>query len=469
MSGPFVFRVRGLLRQPKFLEGSAWLTLQQISVAASVVFLALAAESIGTPVQALWFLLGFVLCMIAPYGFGIMANLRYDQWYLAGLSEFLTVATRHHPFTPRHYPLDGLGEDREAIFSNTAPSVLGEFCSYVMTLLSSTLNATLTLAAVAIVVDWRIGAVYLISFAGCLIFGRMVSERTSTAAFAAEEARVSVAAQGASLWPNLAIGNKQAVANWNRDLTERFVHYTTSFNRSLKIQSWSQFAIALISLLPTSAVLLSVALSAQDDPARLAAILVVAPRVFQILMSLNDLSVAIYDWNHVKGRIEVLRDFFTPPEDTLPPVDVAALTVTETIENHTHLVPDIRQRIARGKPGRVLLSGPNGSGKTTLLLTLKQDLGDAAFFLPCQSGLSLTQNETGSTGEQKRHEIDYLGRLSDPPQVFLLDEWDANLDPHNLAQVDDMIRSLSQTSLVIEVRHIRVSIGSARGHDPAQP
>ena len=112
MHRPGIFRTRTLLRQPKFLQGSVWLTLQQISVAASVVFLALAAESIATPLQALWFLLGFVLCMIAPYGFGIMANLRYDQWYLASLSEFLTVATRHHPFTPRHYPLDQLREDR---------------------------------------------------------------------------------------------------------------------------------------------------------------------------------------------------------------------------------------------------------------------------------------------------------------------------------------------------------------------
>jgi ABC-type transport system involved in cytochrome bd biosynthesis fused ATPase/permease subunit len=469
MSGPNVFQVRGLLWQPKFIEGSAWLTIQQISVAASVAFLALAAESIGTPVQALWLLLGFVLCMIAPYGFGIMANLRYDQWYLASLSEFLTVATRHHPFQPRHYPSDQLGEDREAIFSNTAPSVLGEFCSYVMTLLSSTLNATLTLAAVAIVVDWRIGAAYLISFAGCLIFGRMVSERTSAAAFAAEEARVSLAAQGASLWPNLAIGNKPAVENWTRDLTDRFAQYTTRFNRSLRVQSWSQFAIALISLLPTTAVLLVVALSAQGDPARLAAILVVAPRVFQILMSLNDLSVAVYDWNHVKGRIEVLRDFFTPPEDTLPPVDDAALTITETSDTRTQPIRDIRQRIAQGTPGRVLLSGPNGSGKTTLLLTLKQELGERAFYLPCQSRLSLAADDSGSTGQQKRSEMDYLHGLADLPQCVFLDEWDANLDPQNLAQVDEVIGALSQRSLVIEVRHHRAASGSAPGQDPAQP
>lgn len=465
MSGPNVFQVRGLLWQPKFLEGSAWLTIQQISVAASVAFLALAAERIAQPAEAVWLLLGFVLCMIAPYGFGILSNLRYEQWYLHSLSHFLKFTIANHVFTPRHYPLDQVGEDSESVFTNTAPSVLSEFCGYVMTLLSSTLNATLTLAAVAIVVDWRIAAAYGASFIGCLIFGRLVSGVTSTAAFDTEESRVRLVSQGSRMWPNLAIGNRHAMANWQSDLWDRFSHYSTRFNRNLRIQSWSQFAIAVISLFPTAAVLLVIAHSVRNDPAQLAAVLVVAPRIFQILMSLNDLSVAFYDWNQVKGRIAILHDFFTPLDDDLPTVDAAALTFTEDSVGKIH---DIRQRIEQGGTGRVLLSGPNGSGKTALLLTLKEELGERAFYLPCQSRLSLAADDSGSTGQQKRSEMDYLHGLADLPQFVFLDEWDANLDPRNLAQVDEVIGSLSQRSLVIEVRHHRAASGSAPGQDAAQ-
>lgn len=450
MSGSHVFRVKALLSQAKFLEGSIWLTLQQISVAASVAFLALAAERLDQPAEAVWFLVAFILCMIVAYGFGIMSILRYDQWYLQSLSAFLKFTIANHVFTPRHYPRDQEGEQNETVFTNTAPSVLSEFCSYVMTLLSSSLNATLTVAAVAIVVDWRIAAAYGASFLGCLIFGRLVSGITSTAAFKSEEARVHLASHGATMWPNLAIGNRHAVANWEMELWERFSYYATLFNRNLRIQSWSQFIIALISLFPTPAVLLLVALSARNDPTQLAAVLVVAPRIFQILLSLNELSVAIYDWNQVKGRIAILDDFFTPPEDRLPLVSAAELTFADTRGGD---IADILQRLERGTPGRILLSGPNGSGKTTFLLTLKQGLGEKAFYLPCQSRLCLPADEDGSTGQQKRSEIEYLHALDDLPPFVFLDEWDASLDPKNREAVNAMIDGLSQRSLVIEVRH----------------
>jgi ABC-type lipoprotein export system ATPase subunit len=150
-------------------------------------------------------------------------------------------------------------------------------------------------------------------------------------------------------------------------------------------------------------------------------------------------------------------------------VDDAALTITETSDTRTQPIRDIRQRIAQGTPGRILLSGPNGSGKTTLLLTLKQELGERAFYLPCQSRLSLATDDSGSTGQQKRSEMDYLHGLADLPQCVFLDEWDANLDPQNLAQVDEVIGALSQRSLVIEVRHHRAASGSAPGQDAAQP
>lgn len=450
MNGPATMHVGGLLRQKGFLQGSVWLILQQISVAASVIFLALAAERLAQPAEAIWFLLAFVLCMIVPYGFGILSNLRYDQWYLSCLSHFMTTAVAGHPFKPRHYPLTLEGEERETVFTNTAPSVLADFCGYVMTLMSSTLNATLTLAAVAIVVDWRIALAYGVSFMGCVVFGRLVRTVTSTAAFNAEEARVHLAAQGASLWPNLALGNRHAAARWQQELGDRFSRYGIAFNRNIRVQSWSQLAIAGIALLPSAAVLLAMALSARSDPAQLAAILVVAPRIFQILLSLNDLSVALYDWNQVKGRMAVLNDFFIPPRDELQPVDPAALTIAD-IEGRT--VPDIRQRLAQSTTGRILLSGPNGSGKTTLLLTLKQELGESALYLPCQSRLALAPEDPASTGQQKQAEIAQLLKFEDLPPFLFLDEWDANLDAQNLSAVDAMIDTLSEKALVIEVRH----------------
>ncbi len=451
-----MFPERQLLGHAKFLQGSLWLIVQQLCVAASVAFLALAAEGIGQPAEAIRFLRAFVLCMISPYGFGTMANLRFEQWYLSSVLSFAKSAVEQHRFKPRHYPLEDVGAERETVFSNTAPAVLGEFCGYVMNLLSSTLNATLTLIAVALVVDWKIALSAAVSFAGCFVFGRMVGEASSRAAFDAEDARVRFAAQGSTLWPNLAVGNKSAAQGWTRELFDRFDLYSRSFNRSLRIQSWSQLGIVVTSLVPTAAVLIYVAVASVGSPTHLAAVLVVAPRVFQILLSLNDLSVAVYDWHQVKGRLDVLGDFFKEPDDDLPRVDETTLHALEITGPDARPIASLRQRMDRGGSGRICLSGPNGSGKSTLLLTFKQELGESAFYLPSQSRMTLGPEEAGSTGQRKRREIEFISALPDPPKFIFLDEWDANLDQQNLVELDRLIAGLSESSLVVEVRHRQV-------------
>jgi ABC-type cobalamin/Fe3+-siderophores transport system ATPase subunit len=105
-------------------------------------------------------------------------------------------------------------------------------------------------------------------------------------------------------------------------------------------------------------------------------------------------------------------------------------------------------------PKRILLHGPNGSVKTTLLLLIKAKLGDRAFYLPAYHRLKFsTSLESESTGEAAYCIMEELQR-SEEASVLLLDEWDANLDAGNRAQIPRMIDEMAMNRAVVEVRYV---------------
>lgn len=99
------------------------------------------------------------------------------------------------------------------------------------------------------------------------------------------------------------------------------------------------------------------------------------------------------------------------------------------------------------KQGRITISGQNGAGKSMLLLKLHDEL-QSNVYLPAQ--LPIFKNSL-STGQAHRKNIEQF--LKFKANVFLLDEWDANLDAEVVQSIDKQIDQLSLHSLVIEVRH----------------
>jgi hypothetical protein len=443
-----------LFRLPSFLLGSFWLLLQQVIVACSVGFLAVAASNIEDPPKAVAYFVLFVSCMVLPYGPGIMANLKFEEWYLDSVRMAQHHALDNNPFQPTDFPEGDIREEREAIFSNAIPDVVGAFCGYIMSLLSSGLNAVLTLIAVGSFVDWRLSLTYILSLIACAIFAKYFGPVSALASNKTEDSRVQLASHGATFWPNFALHNKHCVANWSAIFTEKFDRYEEHFRKQLKIQSWSQLVITGLSLMPSAALLLVLVWSNMDKPTILAALFVTAPRVFSILLSLSDLSTSVFDWNHVKGRMDTIKDFYIAPFRQDWPIEQSKLEVREIKGTEVVEISDLEQRIAQGLPGRIVIRGPNGSGKTSLMLMLKKGLGETAFFLPSQSQLIIAKGRvSGSTGEIKFAELTTLLSLSPIPSPLFLDEWDANLDPMNMHELDMLVNEIALKALVVEVRH----------------
>jgi ABC-type transport system involved in cytochrome bd biosynthesis fused ATPase/permease subunit len=124
--------------------------------------------------------------------------------------------------------------------------------------------------------------------------------------------------------------------------------------------------------------------------------------------------------------------------------------------------------------GRINVRGPNGSGKSTLLASLKARVKTRAYYWPTadrlafafaqghdeietdEDGDPLPPSETKragfSSGERQLRALREIVRHTDAP-IYLLDEWDANLDPNNRAAADALVEELARRARVVEISH----------------
>ena len=241
---------------------------------------------------------------------------------------------------------------------------------------------------------------------------------------------------------------------WLQALVDRFDAYLSAFGSERIVRYLSNFILSMLSVLPTAAVMIWLAVRDSNNSTILASMFVTAPRVFQLLTMLGQFASLIFGWNHVKGRLAVLNTFFDLPRGEGYQIEFNKIEVLIDgkklrINSDAQFADTVREQ----EVGRFRLRGPNGSGKTTLLLSLKDHLAEQAFHLPPTSGQMFgTAIENGSTGERKLAEIeDVLANAG--IKYLLLDEWDANLDRQNLSRIDLALNAAAKNICVVEVRH----------------
>jgi ABC-type molybdenum transport system ATPase subunit/photorepair protein PhrA len=141
-------------------------------------------------------------------------------------------------------------------------------------------------------------------------------------------------------------------------------------------------------------------------------------------------------------------------------------------------VDDAMKLLLSSQSGRVNVRGGNGSGKSTLLAALKSEIKNRAYYWPTSDRLAFefAQKEPDpgeeaepeeeepkpkpkgrkrkgfSSGERQLKSLEEIVRHTDAP-IYLLDEWDANLDAKNRAAANALVEELASRARVIEISH----------------
>jgi ABC-type bacteriocin/lantibiotic exporter with double-glycine peptidase domain len=149
--------------------------------------------------------------------------------------------------------------------------------------------------------------------------------------------------------------------------------------------------------------------------------------------------------------------------------------------DHANVVSSLGDavRVALAQPtGRINVRGGNGSGKSTLLASLKTELRNRAYYWPTTDRLafqftggvvpvdvegddeddvvvvaeSMDKKLGFSSGERQLKSLEEIVN-STRAKVYLLDEWDANLDDTNKAKADALVDQLAARARVVEISH----------------
>ena len=295
-------------------------------------------------------------------------------------------------------------------------------------------------------------------------------------------------------WDNIFTGNRYNFALWHRDFRQRLATaLAAQIKAILAREGWSAASgvIALVLVLSTTA---WVAVQDAGNTALLIGLAATLPRQIEMTLDMHQLTTGFNDlvavWTRIKGVCEHIR-----PEPDAGFVDRIAFGRIVLRHGEREQICDSLADAVGGvlsaPTGLVAVRGGNGSGKSTLLAALKNVLRGKAYFWPTQDRLSFQFNaQTGplaivpslepllnpddehdaedadaisaaeeaaqkqgySSGERQLQVLREIVASTDYP-VYLLDEWDANLDPANRVAASKLVAKLAARARVVEISH----------------
>ena len=283
-------------------------------------------------------------------------------------------------------------------------------------------------------------------------------------------------------WDNIFTGNRYNFSLWHRDFRQRLGDALGAQVRAILLrEGWSAVSglIALVLVLATTA---WIAVRDSGNIALLIALAATLPRQIEMTLDLHQLTAGITDlvavWTRIKGICEHLRPL--PDSGFVERIGFGQVTLKEgEHERCCTSLADAVQHALAAATGLISVRGGNGSGKSTLLAALKAHLHGRAYYWPTQDRLAFGFNsgQDAQATEAEADDADEISAAEDAAQkkgyssgerqlqvlreivantanpVYLLDEWDANLDAANRCAAVALVEELARRARVIEVSH----------------
>ncbi len=446
----------------------AWAFFSLLLKASSTIWLSLLLNGGSDTMMFVW--LGLLL------GSNILAPLP-DTAVFVGLEKAELESTKMYVSKFRHTHKDKpqLLIDKK-LRGETEPNLTAEGRRIYRDGLAIIYNGVLNFSSVAIdiitmsrFVDWRYsvgyGSTIVLFFMGEKCFQGRIETLSKT--HQAESNKVTNFLK--SGWDNIVVGNKYNRSLWMKKFEEHFnslLDATVSYTRYVKLSSGLVTFVASLPMFGVTVYLFRDALGKVD---RMALLLAIIPRQLQAIQSLNSVGLQIGRWAGVRVNLGKLADSVA---DDFPGENYAVLTykvslskITVSVNNSSHLLQlasvdtlyeDVMRRTQTKEFGRLTLRGNNATGKSILMCKLACLLLESnrrPIYLPTSVPLLFdSPTDKMSQGERMLAQINEFVSKSDE-EIYLLDEWDANLDEINKQKITKLLDTLSKTKVIVEIRH----------------
>jgi ABC-type protease/lipase transport system fused ATPase/permease subunit len=405
------------------------------------------------------------------------------SWIFAERTGFLAYGRYILRFARDNRPKTKLLGDKEAR-ERVEPFLTGEtFYVYFHLLyeIEGDLRILLALVLNVIVLGTQIDGALPVAYAAVFaaLFAMQWTMRRRVAGAYRENQRTTnrMTAQGYTAWDNVFTGNRYNLRLWLGGFKLKLRNGLEAQIRAIMTKEGLSAASGVVGLAIVFAAMAVVALKDSGNLEVMIALAATLPR--QIEMT-KDVHTFTSGWNDLLAqwaRMTGVADNFHPAPD--PDFDarikIERLILREDGNATTVAKLDEAISLILSQPtGRINVRGPNGAGKSTLLTSLKSAVKTRAYYWPTADRLSfqfargqdeievdddgnpLPQSETKrpgfSSGERQLRALQEIVRHTDAP-IYLLDEWDANLDPNNRAAADALVEELARRARVVEISH----------------
>jgi ABC-type multidrug transport system fused ATPase/permease subunit len=347
--------------------------------------------------------------------------------------------------------------------------------------LESQLKLLLSLVFNSIVLGLEIDAVlpaaYFSVFAVLLTLQWFLRKPVARAYLNNQSMTNRVTAHGYTAWDNIFSGNRYNLRLWLAGFKAKLRDCLRAQIREIVAREGLSATSGIIGLIIVFTTMVFVAANAADDTGLLIGLAATLPRqiemtreVHQLASEWNDL-VAV--WTRIGGVVASMHPQPDPHFDERIKFDQLILREGDQ-SDVCRTVDEALRLVALHPSGRINVRGPNGSGKSTLLVTLKTRIKNRAYYWPTADRLTFEfaqqagvadaddaedgaeapdEAKTGfSSGERQLRSLREIVTHTDA-SIYLLDEWDANLDPKNRAMADELIERLAARARVVEISH----------------
>lgn len=425
---------------------------QQIVVSSSTFFLTQAAEKVASGQSPSWLLYAYLASLVIPFFPGIAATIFLTKWEYAIHKSYLNKYLSQ--FRGR---LDlwrnGLARSNTiGLVSQEIPQVSEGWSNYHFNLFATALNVILNVVVVAVSVDASFLTAFAISLLISAIGIKLCSQRVKLLTENAQKSRIKLSGLVSGSWSSVVLGNTISEKRFRNDLDRDFSQSQASNLSLVKFTSGVFLLMVMIAFVPSLLNVVILATKWNTDYVKLAALLVILPRLFMILNFTYDLLQQVFSWNIQKSRINGVDHSLSIRPEALPgTIDSSKIKINGSRVGDDALEDLV---IKSNSVGRYTIEGENGSGKSTLLLMLKQKLKDRAHYVsPSGDGNFVVDGSGKSTGQSVYTGILSLMDTLTPGTVLLLDEWSANLDSENRSKVNALIAEFAKQNCVVEVLH----------------
>ena len=268
-------------------------------------------------------------------------------------------------------------------------------------------------------------------------------------------------------WDNITTGNRYNYRLWHAGFKERLRLALRAQIRAILAREGIATVSGIFALVVVFSYLALIAGRNVTDTGLLIALAATLPRQIDLSYNVHGLASGWNDllavWTRMTGACAAMRPAPDANFDQRIHFDGVALSDGHEVVACAS-VDDALMRINAQPHGRLQVRGSNGSGKSTLLVALKARLGAGAFYWPTSDKLAFAfsggdqeaDDEPGATGYSSgERQLKSLQEIVSRTHaaVYLLDEWDANLDVKNRASAEALVAQLAARAMVVEISH----------------